>query len=344
MVVRLHGFDWVIYAEHVMPAFASWLIDEDANAVYQLFEQTRCAREEQFLPEAMQRLRVWPRACAFLKTLPRGPHSRREYAKLCSADQFTALSDHYMYRHAPQLYQNSDAVRSIWGAIVEEYCLPWSHTMQQEGSGQEAQKGTTPADVQGEEVRSELVSLLHAAGLGELAREVDAPDTQVERFDWEADEISGDLNDVNTDDLDAFEDEDGMEGPPGGIEIGAHPNTLHLRGWLAGIAVRAMALFEYLACGRRSMPFGYEPAEPFGTFIGYLTPDEVWQLAACLHDVKPPGQAEAEEDYLNFRLQNAGIADPSRLVDEVLPAHAAEFLQAVRSAAFHGLGLICSVE
>jgi hypothetical protein len=92
------------------------------------------------------------------------------------------------------------------------------------------------------------------------------------------------------------------------------------------------------------MPFGYEPTEPFGAFIGYLTPDEVWQLAACLHDVKPPGQAEAEADYLAFRLQNTETADASRLVDEVLPAHAVEFLQAVRNAAFHGLGLICSVD
>ena len=227
---------------------------------------------------------------------------------------------------------------------MEEYCLPWSHAMQQEEPVQETLGDATPGDVQGEEVRSELVSLLHAAGLGELAREVDEPDTQVERFDWEADEISDDLNDINTDDLDALADEEGGKSPLGGIEIGAHPNTLHLRGWLAGIAVRAMALFEYLACGRRCMPFGYESAEPFGAFIGYLTPDEVWQLAACLHDVKAPGQAEAEEDYLNFRLQYAGTADPSRLVDEVLPAHAAEFLQAVRTAAFQGLGLICSVE
>jgi len=342
MVVRLHGFDWVIYAEHVMPAFASWLIDEDANAVYQLFEQTRCAREEQFLPEAMQRLRVWPRACAFLKTLPRGPHSRREYAKLCSADQFSTLNDRYMSRHAPQLYQNSDAVRSNWGAIVEEYCLSWSHAGKPEENTQGLQEDIS--EVQGEQARSELVSLLHAAGLGELAKEVDEPDTQVERFDWEADELRDDLNDVTTDDLDALADEEEREGPVGGIEIGAHPNTLHLRGWLASIEVRAMALFEYLACGRRCMPFGYEPVEPFCAFIGYLTPDEVWQLAACLHDVKPPSQADAEEDYLNFRLQYAGTADPTRLVDEVLPTHAAEFLQAVRSAAFHGLGLICSVE
>jgi hypothetical protein len=336
----------MIYAEHVMPAFANWLIDEDASAVYQLFEQTRCAREEQFLPEAMQRLRVWPRACAFLKTVPRGPHSRREYMKLCSAEEFTSLSDHYMYRHAPQLYQNSDAVRSIWGAIVEEYCLPWSRSMKLEEHAQAGmQEDTLSSNVQGEEVRSELVSLLHAAGLGDLAKEIDEPNTQVERFDWEAGEISGDLNeDITTDDLDALPDEESLEGPCGGIEIGVHPNTLHLRGWLAGIAVRAMALFEYLACGRRRMPFGYEPTEPFGAFIGYLTPDEVWQLAACLHDVKPPGQAEAEADYLAFRLQNTETADASRLVDEVLPAHAVEFLQAVRNAAFHGLGLICSVD
>ena len=91
MAVQLHGFDWAIYAEQVMPAFEQWLIDGDENAALQLFEQTRCAYEERFLPDPMQRLRVWTRARAFAQTLPRGPYSRREYLKLCSAEQFTAL-------------------------------------------------------------------------------------------------------------------------------------------------------------------------------------------------------------------------------------------------------------
>ncbi|TMC87758.1 MAG: hypothetical protein E6J10_04415, partial [Chloroflexi bacterium] len=63
MIVQVHGFDWTIYAERVMPAFARWLIDKDETAIYQLFERTRCSLEEQFLPEPMQRLRVWRRAC-----------------------------------------------------------------------------------------------------------------------------------------------------------------------------------------------------------------------------------------------------------------------------------------
>src|SRR5579863_156603 len=131
MVVQLHGFDWVVYSERVMPAFEQWLIEGDETAVQQLFEQTRCAHEERFLPETVQRLRVWPRARAFAQTLPRGPYSRREYHKLCSAEHFTALSDRYLYKHAPQLYQQSDALRSVWGAIVETYCLPWAKSEQQ---------------------------------------------------------------------------------------------------------------------------------------------------------------------------------------------------------------------
>ncbi|HET7637802.1 MAG TPA: hypothetical protein VFK47_03595, partial [Ktedonobacteraceae bacterium] len=101
MIIRVHGFDWGIYAERVMPAFASWLIDRDETAIHQLFERTRCALEEQFLPKTMQRLSVWPRAKTFVDALPRGPHSRREYAKLCSAEQFTILSDQYLHSYTP---------------------------------------------------------------------------------------------------------------------------------------------------------------------------------------------------------------------------------------------------
>lgn len=347
MVVHVHGFDWLIYAEHVMPAFASWFIDGDESAVYQLFEQTRCMREEQFLPDPMQRLRVWPRAQAFIKTLPHGPQSRREYSKLCSAEHFTALSDRYIrpiYNHGytPQLYTNSDAIRSIWGAIVEEYCLPWDdnplgHFLPPHEERQESE--ALPAE---QVVRSELVSLLQAAGLGELAKEVGEQAAPVERFDWEPAKARSQKEGVN--ELHLEEDLENLTLMPKGISIGRHPNTLPLRGWLAGISIRAMVLFEYLACGRRAMPFGFEAGEPFGVYIGYLTPDEVWQLALCLQDVKPPTLAEAEEDYLDFRLQYAGAPHAFRLVDEVLPAHAAEFLKAVRLAAFQGLGLIASVE
>lgn len=126
--------------------------------------------------------------------------------------------------------------------------------------------------------------------------------------------------------------------------LGEHPNTLHLRGWLAGISVRAMALFEYLACGRRRMPFGYEAGEPPGTYIGYLTPPEVQQLARCLQNVQPPQQAAAREDSWHSSAPSLEKQNEYRLVDEILPSYTNEFLQAVRNAANRELGLICSVE
>src|ERR1700682_2637253 len=126
MAVQLHAFNWEVYTERIMPAFEEWLIEGDDDAVQKLFEQTRCAFEERFLPETVQRLRVWPRARAFARTLPRGPYSRREYHKLCSAEHFNAPRDRDPYKHDPQLYQQSDALLSVWGAIVETYCLPWA--------------------------------------------------------------------------------------------------------------------------------------------------------------------------------------------------------------------------
>ena len=104
-----------------------------------------------------------------------------------------------------------------------------------------------------------------------------------------------------------------------------------------------MALFEYLASGRRHVPFGYEPGEPFGAYCGYLTPDEVRQLATILRDVKPPGQSEVEKDHKSFYEQQTAGDDTFRLIDEVLPSNAHEFLKAVNRAALQGLGLICSV-
>ena len=55
MVVQIHGFDWAIYAERIMPAFGQWLIQRDEDALYRLFKETRCAREEAFIPAPLQR-------------------------------------------------------------------------------------------------------------------------------------------------------------------------------------------------------------------------------------------------------------------------------------------------
>src|SRR6202790_3374396 len=174
MVVQLHAFNWEVYTERVMPAFERWLIEGDDTAVQQLFNQTRCALEERFLPETVQRLRVWPRARAFAETLPRGPYSRREYHKLCSAEHFTALSDRYLYKHAPQLYQQSDALRSVWGAIVETFCLPWQGNQGGE-EGASVVNGDEELSPEDRITHSELLSLLEEAGLSELAQEIEEP-------------------------------------------------------------------------------------------------------------------------------------------------------------------------
>ena len=341
MIVHVHGFDWGVYAGRVMPAFERWLTNKDETAIYQLFERTSCNLEEQFLPDPMQRLRVWPRAKTFVDALPRGPHSRREYTKLCSAEQFTALSDRYLHNHTPHLYQNSPAVRTVWGAILEEYCLPW-----QRASGQEQHPELVlgEADASEQTIRSELVSLLQAAGLPELAREVGEQTAEVERFEWEPVPREESVAD-NDEEFDLYAGEENADATkPKGIMIGNSANTLRLRGWLAGISLRAMVLFEYLACGRRRMPFGYEPGEPFGEYCGYLTPDEVGQMAMILRDVKPPSQSEVEKDRKSFHEQQTSGNDQWRLIDEVLPANTYELLTAVRRATQQGLGLICSVD
>jgi hypothetical protein len=107
-----------------------------------------------------------------------------------------------------------------------------------------------------------------------------------------------------------------------------------------------MALFEYLALGRRRMPFGYEPGEPLGCYSGYLMPAEVWQLTTSLRDAQPPSQSEAEDDHKRFvqQQQQTETQETFRLPDEVLPAYAHDFLKVVRRAALYNLGLICSVE
>lgn len=377
MVVQVHGFDWGVYTERIMPAFEQWLIQRDEETIYRLFKETRCAREESFLPAPLQSSRIWPRAKTFAETLPLGPYSRREYQKLCSAEHFTALSDRYMYKHAPQLYQNPEPMRAIWGALIETYCLPWSQeaptfSQKQNDLELEAEDREFLAEISSAQIeRNEVLALLREAGLTELAREMSEqirhtstehlpqeesdsePHTQpltAERTPWEPGEVNftrqAEPEDEDEDEL-ADEDEEVEEYTrpmPGGISIGNHPNTLQMRGWLAGVSTRALALFEYLACGRRWMPFGYEPSEPYGVFIGYLSADEVWRLGSSLRGAPDPDQAEAEADYLRFRYQHPGIPESYRLIDEVLPTHASEFHRAVDMAAAQGLGLICSVE
>jgi len=284
-MARVYGFDWEIYAQRVMPAFARWLIDDDETNIYQLYRQTRCAQEEQFVPHIMQQLQTWPRAQAFVQQLPRGLHAHREYQQLCDAVYFTDLSDLYFHRHPPQLYQNATPLRVIWGAIVEAHCISWFDT---------------PCN---------------------------APTTEAAT----AEEAS-------------VPGEESIAVAPTGVMIGRPPSILHMRGWLATISVRSMALFELLAFGRRCMPFGYRANEPFEAYIGYLTPDELWQLALCLRNVQPPNQTQAKEQYTRFRLQQAEHSAMFSMIDEVLPAHAEAFLKAVRTVAPQGLGLICSTD
>jgi len=332
MIVHIHGFDWETYALNVMPVFADWLMEGNGTAVYQMYQQTRCYREERFVPEAMQHLCAWPRAQAFVRRLPRGPHTRREYHLLCDAERFTALSDTYAQRHPPQLYQHNEAVRIIWGAIVEEYCLlsPFFP----------AESTTTADDTvisleEEEALHHEVVSLLHSAGLSKLAQEAYEQEQALSNQEHaEEEEQQPEL---------AAALEYAEEVEPLGIELGRLPAPLHLRGWLATRSVRAMALFELLACGRRSMPFGYRAGEPYEAFIGYLTPPEVQQLALSTHDLEPPPPVQAREDHLAYRRQRNDPAGAFRLIDEVSPTHAEALLIAVNFAAQQGAGLICSI-
>jgi len=179
-----------------------------------------------------------------------------------------------------------------------------------------------------------------------LAHEVGEQISEVERFEWEPGEESAAVEKVGeAGEFDLYADEESADAArPKGITLGPHSNLLRLRGWLAAISIRAMALFEYLACGRRRIPFGYEPGEPYGAYCGYLTPDETWQLAALLHNAQPPGQAEAEKDYSSYSGRQTNKQDTPRLIDEVLPDNAHELLKAVRRAAQQGTGLICSID
>ncbi|GCE20339.1 hypothetical protein [Dictyobacter kobayashii] len=318
MTVRIYGFNWETYTQRVMPAFKLWLTQKDESQIYTLYTQTRCFREEHFLPPAMQPLRTWSRAQTFVQQLPQGPQTQREYALLCSAETFTDLSDSYVHKHPPQLYQNIDALRAVWGAIVAEYCLSCfliPHTDAQiEISSPQNKLEETEAS------RSEIISLLESAGLHELAREIQ--DQSLDE-DWSADEQE--------------DEEEEAALAMHGIELGRHPATLHLRGWLATISVRAMALFELLACGRRCLPFGYRAGEPYEDFVGYLTPDEVWQFSRCLRLTQAPDAHKVEADYAVFHQ-----AQSFKMIDEILPSHAENLLTIIHQAAQHGLGLLCS--
>lgn len=327
MDIYLHGFDWPVYAEQIMPAFERWLIDKDDGSVLALYAKTRCAAEEEYLPKPMQRIRTWLRAKEFVDGLPRGPHSRVEYARLCAADQFTSFSDRFLNQYTPQLYQQSPTLRTVWGALIESNCLIQLYTENKR------------ADVEGESeqaTRGEVIALLRDAGLNDVTRE---------EFDEQAitPTAIGETP-ASANDIDPYAN-DGMGSRPAGILLGQQANMLRLRGWLATISIRAMALFELLACGRRRMPFGYDANDPYGAYYGYLTPTETWQLALALHDAHPYGRAQAERDYQLFCLERVTATHPAaRLLDEVLPEHSRELLRCVRRAAMLGLGLIIATD
>lgn len=335
MDVYLHGFDWTVYAEQVMPALERWLVRREEGAAYHLFKQTRCALEEEYLPSPMRRLRTWTRAKDFVDGLPRGPHSRKEYAKLCSAEQFTSFSDRFLHNYTPQLYKTAPALRNVWGALVEQYCVA-----QFAGVSTPAGRGQAHLlEVESEQAtHSEMIALLHDAGLGDMAVAF-AEKTHAEQEQLHDKASSATGNDEA--ERDPYADKE-QGGKPPGILIGQQVNTLRLRGWLAGLSVRAMALFELLACGRRLLPFGYDANDPYGAYYGYLTPGETWQFASSLLHARPCSQTQAENDYQQFCMEQIANALPSaRLLDEVLPAYARDLLHAARHAAAQGLGLIC---
>jgi hypothetical protein len=291
-MMRIFGFNWEVYVQALMPAFACWLVERDEAPIQQLYQQTRCAREEQVLPAALRQLQSYARARTVVQQLPRTAHASEEYRSLCSAEQFTAQSDRYSNLHCPQLLsQNPGALRAVWGALVEAHCI--------------SQLALSNDD---------SLAARHDPSTKEL---IQGDDTlQFYNDDYEIDDMS-------------------RYAGPVGIELGCHPSFLSLRGWLATISVRAMALFELLACGRRQMPFGYSRHEPFETFIGYLVPHEVEHLARCLHDVQL-------SDLSLLLTEQTEATESLNLPDEAPPAHAHDFTRAVRAAAAQGLGLICN--
>jgi hypothetical protein len=379
MDIYISGFDWTAYSEEVMPAFERWFLDGDERDIYRLFATTRCALEEQYLPVQMQHARTWVRAKAFVAKLPRGPHSRKEYAKLCSARAFTAFSDRFVQNYTPHLYQNSEAIRTIWGAIIEDHCLPWLYEDEEAATDQTVYALISDMNIdgdmaananeEGQSMQQEVAALLKDVGLDDVADEMSAIDGIADIADPGVEEgLAANISPltprnaniatstttshtVDPEELlkrDPYTDEEGEELElVKGIALGQQPNMLCLRGWLAGIDVRAMALFEYLACKRRRMPFGSDADAPYGTYCGYLMPEETRQLASALRGIKPCSQTLADADYKRFCEEQIALAatyEAAQLIDEVLPSHSREFLDAVRRAALQGLGLMCSME
>jgi hypothetical protein len=346
MLVRLYGFDWEKYCGHIMPALADWLMNSNETVIYQLYEQTRCAQEEHLLPQLMGQSRTWKRAQAFIKQLPKNEHTDHEYELLCSAEAFTALSDRYVHRHPPQIHQQSEALRTLWAALIEDYCLlsftPLNSANPTASASAIEQPETTPPEA--ETTRDELVTLLQSANLQELAQKISiaapAPSEQTRSTIKENDSQVLQYSSREENVYISWMSNDNTAYERIGIAIGRLPTTLHLRGWLAAHSIRAMALFELLACGRRAMPFGYQAGEQFGAFVGYLTPNELWQLAACLRDLPPPDLQEARSDHQLFLQEQPTVF---RMIDEVLPADAEAFSEAVHVAAMYGWGLICSI-
>lgn len=337
MITRLYGFDWNSYTQLVMPAFARWLIEDDEEPIRALYMQTRCAREEESLPRLLQPQNTWQRAQQRIARLSRGPHALQEYQTLCSAEDFTRLSDHYLYHHPPRLYPDSDALRTLWGALIEQHCQPWFRLSADEPAP------STPS-VNEQIANDEVIALLNEAGLTKLAQEVQQQATGSDESVPTAEEhpVGTDLSRPVAADTSVPTSEE-LDDEAEGVELGRHPTTLYLRGWLASFSIRAMVLFELLACGRRRMPFGYEAGETFGGYIGYLTPDEVQHFSHLLHTIpRPDVQAAAAEQHL-FRQQQQANTEAQRMVDEVPPTYADALFNMVQAAALQGWGLLCHV-
>ncbi len=383
MIVRVHGFDWKIYNERIMPAFNLWLVNNDEQTIMKLYMNTQRAKAEEHRVTPVQRHSSWLQAQAFVRRLPRGPHAVDEYSVLCTPERFNPLSDQYMYRYPPQLYRNSEALRMIWSALIEEYCLPWFQVTDdlekfmvppqhpqhpQVQQGQDTYKGTTTQATPSARVaqkaleengpsikeavfRSELITLLQSAGLAELAQAIVIHNVDEQQALQHAAtgkaganeplqaSTPGKLTEHKRDET--FDEEEETE--ESGVLIGQQHAPIRLRGWLASFSIRAMALFELLACGRRCMPFGYEASDLATGYVGYLTPDEVWQLALCLRKVQSPAAEQVTADFQKFQKQIREKTLAFRMLDEVLPEYSEEFMSLVRIAALQGLGLICSV-
>lgn len=290
-----------------MPAFACWLLEGDARRIASLYERTRSAVEEQALPTFLQAIQTWTRAQRFVKQLPRGEQALAEYRQLCSPGEFSAQSDTYVYRHAPQLYSDPEPLRVLWGALLETYCLPWQQT-------ELLEVDALPDKMFGAPV---ALSIAKRAAKANKKRSVSVQEVPLPSlFCLPKDSMYLETSECR------------------GVVLGHTPVALHLRGWLAGINVRAMVYFEYLACGRRCLPFGHRPGEPFEEYIGYLTPQEVWHLALALRHVHPP---ETPDE------QSSEVGTSPYLVDEVTPTKTEPFLRVVRVAAAQGLGLLCRI-